>query len=127
MYKWILSTLLVVAIVLGAGVLYQNIDEYVKATETEKKEAGTTLKISAHNFAFDQPTYTVKQGETLTVKFMNTEGLHAMEIEGYNVKLDKSSNSASVTFDKPGNFKIRCVLSCGQGHDTMVSDLVVEG
>jgi cytochrome c oxidase subunit II len=127
MYKWVLSTLLVVAIVLGVGVMYQNISTRVAAAEQEKAEAGTTLKISAKNFTFDQPTYTVKKGEKLTVKFINTEGTHELGIEGYNVHLTKANNAQEVTFDKPGEYVIKCMLACGVGHEQMHSKLIVQG
>jgi len=127
MYKWVMSLLLVVAVVLGGAVMYQTISDRVAAAAQEKAEAGTTLKISAKNFAFDQATYTVKKGEKLTVKFINTEGLHEVQIGGYNVHLTKASNTQEVTFDKPGEYEIKCVLACGVGHEQMHSKLIVEG
>jgi cytochrome c oxidase subunit II len=126
MYKWILSILIIVAIVLGGGVLYQTISNRVAAAQQAKADVGTTLKISAKNFAFDQATYTVKKGDKLTVKFLMTEGVHEMQIDGYNVHLTKANNSQQVTFDKPGEYVIKCVLPCGVGHDQMHSKLIVQ-
>ncbi|WP_442601170.1 cupredoxin domain-containing protein [Paenibacillus sp. KN14-4R] len=125
MYKWLMSILLVVAIVLGGSVLYQNISDRQAAAEQEKKDAGSTLKIVASNFQFDQAEYKVKKGEKLKVVFSNKEGLHAIEIKNLNVKLDKENPSQEVTFDKPGEYELHCALMCGVGHDKMISKLVV--
>lgn len=127
MYKWLMSVLLVIAIVLGVGVLTQSISERSALAEQEKKEAGSTIKITATDFKFDKPEYKVKKGETWTLKFNNQQGLHAMEIEGLDIKLDKANSSKEVTFDKPGTYKLKCSIMCGVGHDTMVSTFIVEG
>ncbi|MCR8642363.1 cupredoxin domain-containing protein [Paenibacillus sp. N1-5-1-14] len=125
MYKWLMSILLVVAIVMGGSVLYSTISERVTAAEAEKKDAGSTLKIVASNFQFDQAEYKVKKGDKLKIVFSNKEGVHAMEIKDLNVKLDKATASQEVTFDKVGEFEIHCALLCGTGHDKMISKLVV--
>lgn len=126
MYKWTMSALLIVAIVLGAGVLMQNISDSMAAAEQEQKEAGTTIKISASNFKFDKEEYRVKKGETWTLKFVNKEGVHAMEIVGMDVHLDKANDTAEVTFNEAGEFVLECSLMCGIGHDDMKSKFIVE-
>ncbi|TCZ77494.1 hypothetical protein E0485_10915 [Paenibacillus albiflavus] len=126
MYKWLMSVLLIVAIVLGVGVLYSSISERSALAEQEKKEAGKSIKITASNFHFDKPEYKVKQGETWLLKFSNADGVHAMEIDGLDIKLDKANASKEVTFDKPGTYTLRCSLMCGQGHADMHSTFIVE-
>lgn len=126
MYKWLMSVLLVVAIVLGVGVLYQSITDRAALAEQDKKEAGNTIKITASNFQFNEPEYKVKKGETWTLKFSNKDGVHAMEIKGLDVKLDKANTSKEVTFDKPGTYELVCSLMCGAGHADMHSTFVVE-
>jgi cytochrome c oxidase subunit 2 len=42
-----------------------------------------------------------------------------------NVKLDNTTKSAEVTFDKPGTYDIICTLPCGTGHADMKSKLIV--
>ncbi|NOU97625.1 hypothetical protein GC093_31015 [Paenibacillus sp. LMG 31456] len=123
--KWIMFSLFIVACVLGAGVLFQNISERQAEMASESK-AGPTLKFVASNFQFDKPEYTVKAGEKVTVSLQNKEGLHAMEIVGLNVKLDGNTKSADVTFDKPGTYEVHCILPCGPGHAEMKSKLIVQ-
>jgi cytochrome c oxidase subunit 2 len=119
-------SLFLVACILGAGVLFQNIATKQAEMAAEKAEAGKTLKIVATNYQFDQPEYTVKAGETLKVSLTNKEGLHAIEIVGLNVKLDNTNKSTEVKFDKPGTYEIHCILPCGPGHADMKSKLIVQ-
>lgn len=125
MYKWIMSVLVIAASVLGISVLYQNVSEK-QAEMANEKATKNDLKISAVNFKFNEEEYKVKAGEEKTVSFTNKEGLHAMEIVGMDVKLDKNTPSQKVKFDKPGTYEIKCILPCGEGHDKMVSKLIVE-
>ncbi|TBL79812.1 cupredoxin domain-containing protein [Paenibacillus thalictri] len=126
MQRWIMFGLFLVACILGVGVLFQNISTRQAEMASEKAEAGKSLKIMASNFQFDKPEYTVKAGDKLTVSFNNKEGVHAMEIVGLNVKLDGTTKSQEVTFDKPGTYEIHCVLPCGTGHANMKSTLIVQ-
>jgi cytochrome c oxidase subunit 2 len=124
MPKWIMFSLIMVACVLGAGVLFQTITDRQAQMASEAK-AGPQLKFIASNFQFDQPEYKVKAGEKVTVSLLNKEGIHALEIVGLNVKLDGSTKSADVTFEKPGTYEVHCILPCGTGHANMKTTLIV--
>lgn len=124
MTKWIMFSFIIVACLLGAGVLFQDIS--VRQSEmASQAHAGPQLKFIASNFQFDQAEYKVKAGEKVTVSLLNKEGLHAMEIVGLNVKLDGTTKSADVTFDKPGTYEVHCILPCGTGHANMKTTLIV--
>ncbi|WP_019536692.1 cupredoxin domain-containing protein [Paenibacillus ginsengihumi] len=125
MQKWAMFSLFIIACLLGTGVLFQNISAR-QAERAQEEAAGPTLKFVATNYQFDQPEYTVKAGETVTVTLQNKEGLHAVEIKGLGIKLDNNNKSQQVTFDKPGTYEVICALPCGPGHDQMVTKLVVQ-
>jgi cytochrome c oxidase subunit 2 len=124
MSKWIMFSFVIAACLLGVGVLFQEISGR-QAEMATHAQAGPQLKFIASNFQFDQAEYTVKAGEKVTVSLLNKEGLHALEIVGLNVKLDGTTKSAEVTFDKPGRYEVHCVLPCGTGHANMKSVLIV--
>lgn len=127
MYKWIMTALLIVASITGIVVLFNDISDRAELRAAEEAEASKPqLRISASNWKFDKPVYEVEAGSTLPVTLRNAEGVHAIEIVGYDVVLDPNNLSAEVTFDKPGEYEIRCVLACGPGHDDMVSKLIVK-
>ncbi|MCS7464611.1 cupredoxin domain-containing protein [Paenibacillus doosanensis] len=125
MQKWIMFSLFIVACLLGAGVLFQQISVR-QAEQAAEAHAGPQLKFIASNYQFDKPEYTVKAGEKVTVSFLNKEGLHAMEIVGLDVKLDNNTKSVDMTFDKPGEYEVHCVLPCGPGHQDMKTKLIVQ-
>jgi cytochrome c oxidase subunit 2 len=125
MHKWFMFSMIMVACLLGAGVLFQDISAR-QAEMASETTAGPTLKFVASNFQFDKPEYTVKAGEKVTVSFTNKEGMHAMEIVGLDVKLDNNTKSAEVTFAKPGTYDVHCILPCGPGHAQMASKLIVQ-
>mgnify|MGYP001207974050 CR=1 FL=1 len=127
MYKWTMLTLIIVSCLVGIGVLLSDVNESAKQRAAAEQEAKTPqLRITATNWKFDQEVYNVKLGETLKVSLQNAEGVHAVEITGYNVKLDATNSSTEVTFDKPGEYEIFCTLLCGEGHAEMRSKLIVE-
>ncbi|MRG87330.1 cupredoxin domain-containing protein [Salinibacillus xinjiangensis] len=57
----------------------------------------------------------------------NEAGLHGIEIEGTNVKNVKLDKEGSATANlEPGEYTIRCIIPCGEGHGEMTAQLVVE-
>ncbi|MEW9699063.1 cupredoxin domain-containing protein [Paenibacillus sp. SI8] len=127
MQKWIFFVLFILAGALGLGVLFQDISarQDAKAADAAASK-GQQLKITASNWQFDSADYTIKAGEPTKVSLSLKEGVHAVEIKGLDIKLDKENPSKQITFDKPGTYEIECVLPCGEGHAKMKSKLVVQ-
>jgi cytochrome c oxidase subunit 2 len=120
--KWAVAVVFFGAFALAIGVLLYQIPPSAKETEEANKN---TLTIVASNFAFDQSTYEVKAGSTLTVQLVNKQGIHGIEIEGLDVQLQGDALSQEVTFDQPGTYTIKCIVLCGEGHTEMVATVVV--
>ena len=59
-----------------------------------------------------EDVFYVKTGEEITVNLTNEEGVHGIFIEGTNVNLT-DQGATKVTFDKPGEYPIRCSVYCG--------------
>jgi cytochrome c oxidase subunit 2 len=120
-------TLFILAIVAAAVIFSIDISDRAAERAAEEQEAATPhLNITASNFKFDKPVYEVKAGSKLKVTLKMAEGVHAAEIMGYNVKLDMANPTQEVTFDKPGEYELACILVCGPGHDDMHSKIVVK-
>ncbi|WNR42513.1 cupredoxin domain-containing protein [Paenibacillus roseipurpureus] len=127
MQKWIFFVLFILAGALGLGVLFQDISDRQEAQEAEAAASKLPqLKVAASNWQFDATDYKVKSGQPTKVSLSLKEGVHAIEIVGLGVKLDKDNPTKEVTFDKPGTYEIDCVLPCGEGHAKMKAKLVVE-
>jgi cytochrome c oxidase subunit 2 len=119
------------AILVGAACLLSVVLLTVGLPKSEEaaespEEAANTVKIVASNFEFDQQEYRVKAGETKVVKLQNKRGIHGLEIQGLDIKLEGDKLEQEVTFDKPGTYPIVCSVMCGEGHLDMKTVLVVE-
>ncbi|KIL36102.1 hypothetical protein SD71_08905 [Cohnella kolymensis] len=83
------------------------------------------ITINAKNFEFDQKEIKVKKGEKLSITLKNSQGNHAIQIEGYDQQI-KGGKTVTFTADKAGEFRFLCSVMCGAGHIDMVGKLIVE-
>lgn len=83
------------------------------------------IKVDAKNFEFDQKEIKVAKGDKVTIALNNSQGNHALKIDGYDVEA-KGGKSVTFTADKAGEFKFYCSVMCGAGHADMTGKLIVE-
>jgi cytochrome c oxidase subunit 2 len=85
-------------------------------------EAGHTIEIHAHRFAFSPSEITVKQGETVHLRLISDDVPHSLLIKdlGINQVVTKGK-PAEVTFTpkQAGDFGGQCGRFCGSGHGKM--------
>ncbi|WP_169306634.1 cupredoxin domain-containing protein [Cohnella pontilimi] len=88
---------------------------------------GTTIEITenAVNWSFSQPEIRAKVGDTLKLHLINQTGVHGLTIDDLGVNL-KDGETATIKLDKAGTYDFYCSIQCGQGHDNMVGQLIVE-
>jgi cytochrome c oxidase subunit 2 len=124
MHKWLMSTLVVIACMMGVYLMATGMPER-PPSETAGLAAGQELlKITAINWEFDKTEYHVKAGTLYKVKFTSKLGNHGVNING--IDFSKDNPEANITFDTPGEYPIHCEIQCGQGHSTMASKIIVE-
>ncbi|MFC5401590.1 cupredoxin domain-containing protein [Cohnella soli] len=87
--------------------------------------ATKNITITAANWEFDQPEIKVKKGDTINLTLTNKQGVHGIEITDFGVKI-KNGETKSFTVDKAGTFEYHCNIQCGQGHDNMTGNIIVE-
>jgi len=124
--KWLMSTVIAVACAMGVYLLATGLPEKPQDEASSLKEGQELLKITATNFNFDKEEYKVKAGTNYKVKFANKLGKHGIEIDGIPLELDADNPETEFTFDTPGTYEMKCSIMCGQGHNTMVSKIIVE-
>ena len=102
-----LCTIYTCGAALGLGVLFQDISDRQAAQEAEAAAGKLPqLKLVASNWQFDATGVQSKNRDNLQSLFTLKEGVHAIEIVGLDVKLDKDNPTQEVTFDKPGTYEI---------------------
>lgn len=81
------------------------------------------ITIKAKNFAFTPATVTLKQGQTVHITFVGTEGVHGLTAPdiGLNqtVTITSKPTTVTVTPQKTGTFVSHCAIFCGVGHAHM--------
>jgi Nitrous oxide reductase len=81
--------------------------------------------IDATNFAFDLTEIKVNKGDTVKLTLKNSQGNHALKVEGYDKEV-KGGKTISFVADKTGEFMYICSIFCGGGHGDMVGKLIVQ-
>src|SRR5690625_2811036 len=83
------------------------------------------VDIIATNWDFDQDEYVVTAGEEVKLTLTNDEGMHGIVIDGLDVQVD-GDGETTFTATEPGEYSILCSIPCGQGHNDMISTLIVQ-
>ena len=87
------------------------------------------LRVNARMFAFEPGRLRVNRGDTVVLTVESEDVVHGLYVDGYGVNVQvEPGQSAQVRFvaDRPGKFKFRCSISCGNLHPFMIGELVVE-
>lgn len=84
------------------------------------------LVITATDYKFDKPEYTLKKGVPVKIVFKNEQGNHGVMIPALSLQLDPKNDTAVVTPEKAGEFELSCAIACGPGHSQMISKLIIE-
>lgn len=87
------------------------------------------VDVKGLNFSFDKKEIRVKKGESVAVRFTNTEGFHDFVVEGLNVRTSQipagQTETIVIPTDKAGTYAYYC--SVGQHRKMgMEGKLIVE-
>lgn len=99
-------------------------------TEPEAAEATEhTFDIDGFNYGFSEEEIVVNEGDTVTINFTSTEGLHDWVVDEFNASTAQvgSGQSDSITFvaDRAGEFEYYCSISSHR-QQGMVGTLIVQ-
>jgi len=86
------------------------------------------ITIQAHQFGFEPPTLTVRQGERVRVQLVATDVSHGVFFDDYGaqaVAAPGAPGTLEFTPTRAGTFRYRCSLTCGPLHPFMIGELTV--
>lgn len=88
---------------------------------------GKTIEVTEYavNWAFSEPEIRANVGDTLKLTMINEVGLHGLKIDEFDVEI-LDGETATIHLDKAGTYEFYCSIQCGQGHDNMVGQIIVE-
>ena len=86
------------------------------------------IHIEAGMFEFTPSEITVNPGDRVTVELVSTDVVHGLSLDGYDFELQANpGQTAAAVFvaNKPGMFRFRCSVACGNMHPFMIGKLRV--
>ncbi|QJD87503.1 cupredoxin domain-containing protein [Cohnella herbarum] len=83
------------------------------------------VTIDATNWKFEPAEIKAKVGDTLKLTLKNSQGAHGIASDDLGIKL-KNGETQEIKLEKAGTFEYHCSIQCGQGHDNMVGNIIVE-
>ena len=89
----------------------------------------TEIKINAHRFQFTPSTIHVPKGKLVRLIITADDVEHGLAIKEFNVNIriaPKETKIVEFTPDRAGRFRFFCTVFCGEGHEDMTGELVVE-
>lgn len=87
-----------------------------------------TFKIQASQFQYSPAVLAVNPGDRVTIDLEAADVVHGLSIDGYDVEMQADPGQTSrLTFvaDRPGAFRFRCSVTCGNMHPFMIGKFYV--
>ncbi len=88
-----------------------------------------TVLIEARSFEYLPASVSVGRDDLVTMELVSQDVVHGLHIDGYGVDLTADpgqTTRATFVADRPGIYRIRCSVPCGQLHPFMSGTLRVE-
>lgn len=102
----------------------------ILARNTEAEEAeGRVIEVDVRRFKFTPSQITVKRGEVVTLAFRSADFVHGFNLPDMGVRADLMPGRVTKVRLQPsqaGTFAFLCDNFCGDGHETMSGNLIVE-
>jgi len=95
----------------------------VKAAAVER-----TIEMKAGRFAYSPGEIHVNPGDRVTIRLSAVDVVHGLSIDGYGVEMTaEPGQTATLSFTaaRPGMFRLRCTVTCGNMHPFMIGKLYV--
>jgi len=87
------------------------------------------VKITARRFEFDPQTITLPKGRPARLIITSEDVTHGFTIDEFKIKIRieaKETKIVEFTPNRAGRFRIYCSVYCGDGHEEMSGELLVE-
>ncbi len=85
-------------------------------------------RVEARQFAFSPAVLQVNPGDRVVIELRSSDVVHGLYVEGYDVEvIAEPGQPGRLVFEarRPGTFRLRCSVTCGDLHPFMVGQLRV--
>jgi cytochrome c oxidase subunit 2 len=89
----------------------------------------TEITITAMKFVFKPNKVTVKQGRPVVLVLTSEDRIHGFKMPDFGIRaeiLPYQDTRVTLTPDKVGTFTFLCDVFCGDGHEEMEGEMIVE-
>jgi cytochrome c oxidase subunit 2 len=87
------------------------------------------INIKARRFEFDPHTITLQKGQPAKLIITAEDVGHGFAIDDFNINVKIEARETKVvefTPDHAGRFRIHCTVYCGEDHENMIGELIVQ-
>lgn len=111
-----------------AGIVLALLILFVPLPEPKTQPENRLFRIEASQYAYNPGILKVNKGDEITIELLATDVVHGIYIDGYELQTSADPGQiATLTFtaDRPGLFRFRCIVPCGQLHPFMLGKLQI--
>ena len=91
--------------------------------------AGRSIQITAKRFEYSPNQITIKKGVPVTLELTSLDRTHGFNCPGLGVRADIEPGKKTIVRlmpQKTGVFEFHCDVFCGEGHEGMTGEIIVE-
>jgi cytochrome c oxidase subunit 2 len=99
------------------------------ARAAAKETSEHTIKVTAKKFEFSPDKIVLKKGVPVTLELTSLDRKHGFAVPELGIRTDVKPNETArvrIVPDKIGTFVFHCDVFCGDGHEGMSGQIVVE-
>ncbi len=96
--------------------------------QPQAKPQERVFRVTARQFAFEPPVLQVNPGDRVVIELRSSDVVHGLYVEGYDVEaVAEPGQPDRIVFvaDRPGTYRLRCSVTCGDLHPFMGGKLRV--
>lgn len=111
-----------------AGLLLSAFVLLAPLPQANAQPAARYFRIEASRFAFAPAVLRANPGDQVTIDLVATDVVHGIYIDEYALQASADpGQTARLTFtaSKPGLFRFRCLVPCGQLHPFMIGKILI--
>lgn len=111
--------------VIGAGCARSSANE----PADHKHDAEQTIKVSAKKFDFSPEKIVLHKGVPVTLELTALDRKHGFAVPELGIRVDVKPGAPTrvrIVPDQTGTFPFHCDVFCGDGHESMSGQIVVE-
>jgi len=114
--------------VLGGFILVALVTAFVPLPSPQLEPVQRTISVAASQFAYQPGLIRLNTGDRVTIELSSQDVVHGFAIDGYDLEIISDPGQTSTltfTADRPGTFRFRCSVTCGDMHPFMIGKLQV--